>query len=135
MRAAVAHRATAHAPIQRTLLEVEARPVRCAIVGTLLRHAEVRVGVDDSAHLAVHVMQPRDALAFVAVLHVKADGANDLRHRAMAMRAGTGVLVLGTGLSLSSYDGDAVIKLHHTLDIRSVEAADYFTALDEGAAA
>lgn len=127
MRAAAARRTTVHVLQQPTLLAEELRELRCAVVGVLQKHAEVRVSVNGAAHLIVQVLQPKGGLTFVAVHHVDADHADDLRHRADAMHQGTGVLMLGTGIALANHEGNAVVKMLRTEDVRSIDLRDFDT--------
>ncbi|KQV85457.1 hypothetical protein [Rhizobacter sp. Root1221] len=120
----------APAPLQAESASVEFGPLKCSVAGFLLKHSEVRISTDGGGHLIVQVLQPGDALPFVAVQHVKADELESLKERAALLRKHSAVLILGSGIGLSTHDGNAVLKLRHVRGIQPVNSGDYFTTLD-----
>ena len=121
----------ATAPAQATLPAFRPLPLKVSVVGQLIKHAEVRTSVDGGAHLVVQVLQAGDALPFVAMFHAHADEADGLRHRAMAMSAGSAVVVLGSVIELGTYEGATVLRLRHVRGIQLVRHADFLTIHDQ----
>jgi hypothetical protein len=80
-------------------------PPGIAVRGQLERHAEVRTSTDGRVHLVVQVLQPKDALPFVAIWHADSpDQASDLRLRGPHMHRGAAVVIVGAGLVLGCCD-------------------------------
>lgn len=107
--------------------------MKCSIAGHLLKDAEIRSSTGhDDAQLIVQVLQPGDAMPFVAVQHVPADESEDLRARGRRMVAGSGVLVLGSGIVVGTHEGNTVLKLQTVHGILRVNLDYLYTQHDAG---
>lgn len=111
MRAATAHAAPA-VPVQASLVAEEPQPplVEYAIWGHLVRDAELRIDTGGWPHVLVEVRQPKDKLAFVAMLHANQSAVEDLRILAGRLVAGAPVLVRCRGFELATHRGVQVLR-------------------------
>ncbi len=85
--------------------------LKLSVVGQLLRPAEVRTSTDGSAHIHLLVLQPQDALAFLAVFHAAPEQRELFTRIAQQLTAGSGVLLLGRGITFAKHDGKGVLRL------------------------
>lgn len=134
MSAAVAH----HQPEQLGFLPPVEEPhhqgagadVLAVAVGGPVKHAEVRISTDGRPHLTVAILQPKDALPFVATYH--GDTPNLWHLRAMEqrlLRPGALALLRGEGLQLKPYAGAPALHLVRCTAVAELDVADVPTTL------
>jgi hypothetical protein len=106
------------------------RKLKFSIAGELQKHAEVRIGVNGSAHLVVQILQPGGGLPFVAMFHALDTEADDLQRHAATLHSGLTAIVVGVGLRVSSFEGHQVLTADHVVSVNQLIANDFHNDLD-----